>query len=150
MGTENWIVPFFEKCTLKCTFFFFEICTLAHKMWNPEARQGFLQSNYFYNYEFMGETRGAAAAREEEGDKTELVEESRCVLDSLSWSWSRGSHCKAINSVRSPLPHSHGQRGTRCRHRAAWKEGNKGYPSDQIHCGGGARSIRYSESAEKS
>ena len=23
---------------------------------------------------------------------------------------------------------------------AAWKEGNKGYQSDQIHCGGGARS----------
>ena len=38
MGTENWIVPFFEKCTPKCTLLFFEICTLAHKMWNPEAR----------------------------------------------------------------------------------------------------------------
>jgi hypothetical protein len=37
--------------------------------------QGF-QSNYFYIYEFMGEAQDAAAAREE-GDKTELMEESR-------------------------------------------------------------------------
>jgi hypothetical protein len=55
------------------------------------------------------------------------------LLDRMSWSWSRGSRCGAITPVRSP-------RGTRCRRRAAWKEGNKGYPSDQIHCGGGARS----------
>ena len=35
-----------------------------------------VQLNYFYIYEFMGEDQDAAAAREE-GDKTELVEESR-------------------------------------------------------------------------
>ena len=40
--------------------------------------QGF-QSNYFYIHEFMGEDQDAAAAREE-GDKTELVEESRCWI----------------------------------------------------------------------
>ena len=33
----------------------------------------------FYIYEFMGEDQDAAAAREE-GDKTELVEESRCWI----------------------------------------------------------------------
>ena len=33
-----------------------------------------------------------------------------------------------------------GRRRTRCRSRAAWMEGNKGNRSDQIHCGGGARS----------
>ena len=52
-----------------------------------------------------------------------------------------GSRCGAITSVRSPLPHSPGRRrGTRCRRCAAWTKGNKGYPNDQIHCGGGARS----------
>ena len=58
----------------------------------------------------------------------------------MSWIWSRGSRCGAITPVRSPLPHSPGREGTRCRRRAAWKEGNKEYRSDQIHCGGGARS----------
>ena len=63
------------------------------------------------------------------------------LLDRMSWSWSHGSRCGAITPVmRSPLPHSPGREGTRCRRHAAWKEGNKGYPSDQIHCGGGARS----------
>ena len=33
----------------------------------------------FLLYEFMGEAQDAAAAREE-GDKTELVEESRCGI----------------------------------------------------------------------
>ena len=56
----------------------------------------------------------------------------------MSWSWSRGSRCGEITSVRSPLPHSPGRRKIRCRSRAALKEGNKGYRSDQIHCGGGA------------
>ncbi len=28
--TEIWIIPFFEKCTLKCTLFL-EMCMLAHK-----------------------------------------------------------------------------------------------------------------------
>ena len=50
-----------------------------------------------------------------------------------------GSRCGAITSVRSPLPHSSDGR-ERDAARAAWKEGTKGYPSDQIHCGGGARS----------
>ena len=88
----------------------------------------------FYIYEFMGEAQDAAAAREEGacGGRREPL---------LDWmSWSRGSRCGAITSVRSPLPHSPGRSGTRCRRRAAWKEGNKGYRSDQIHCGGGARS----------
>ena len=40
--------------------------------------QGF-QFNYFYIYEFMGEDQDAAAAREE-GEKTELMEESRCWI----------------------------------------------------------------------
>jgi hypothetical protein len=46
-------------------------------MWNPEARDS--SPIIFYIYEFMGEDQDAAAAREE-GDKTELVEESRCWI----------------------------------------------------------------------
>ena len=57
------------------------------------------------------------------------------TMHNFCYSYS-GSRCGAITSVRSPFPHSPGRKGTRCRHRAAWKEGNKGYPSD----GGGARS----------
>ena len=45
-----------------------------------ESRSQGFQSNYFYIYEFMGDDKDAAAAREE-GDKTELVvEESRCWI----------------------------------------------------------------------
>ncbi len=44
-----------------------------------ESRGLGLQSNYFYIYEFMGEDQDAATAREE-GNKTELVEESRCWI----------------------------------------------------------------------
>ena len=40
------------------------------------GRQG-SQSNCLYSYEFMEEAQDVAAAWEE-GDKTELVEESRC------------------------------------------------------------------------
>ena len=47
-------------------------------MWNPEARDS--SPIIFYIYEFMGEAQDAAAAREE-GDKTELVEESRCWIE---------------------------------------------------------------------
>ncbi len=39
------------------------------------------------------------------------------LLDRMSWSWNRVSRCGAITSVRSPLPHSPGRRGTRCRPR---------------------------------
>jgi hypothetical protein len=39
------------------------------------------------------------------------------LLDWMSWSWSHGSRCGAITSVRRPLPHSPGRRGTRCRSR---------------------------------
>ena len=58
----------------------------------------------------------------------------------------RGRSCSHINFIDASCTNSkrrpfRGRRGTRCRRRAAWKkEGNKGYPSDQIHCGGGARS----------
>ena len=97
---------------------------------NVESRGQGSQSNYFDIYEFMGEDQDAAAAREE-GDKTELVEESR-----------RGSRCGAITPVRSPLPHSPGREGTRCRRRAAWMEGNQEYRSDQIHCRGARSSPR--------
>ena len=107
-------------------------------MWNPEARDS--SPIIFYINEFMGENQNAAAAREE-GDKTELVEGSRARMDWMSWIWNRGSRGGAITPVKSPLPHSTGREGTRCRRRADWKEGNKGYPSDQIHCGGGARSV---------
>jgi hypothetical protein len=42
-------------------------------MWNPEARDS---SSIIFTFMFIGEDQDAAAAREE-GDKTELVEESR-------------------------------------------------------------------------
>jgi hypothetical protein len=42
-------------------------------------RPGIPVQLYFYFYEFMGEAQDAAAAREE-GDKMELVEESRCWI----------------------------------------------------------------------
>ena len=74
------------------------------------------------------------------GTKRSLWKRAAAGLDELELSWSRGSRCEANTSVRSPLPHSHGWRGTRCRRRAAWKEGDKGYPNDQIRCGGGTRS----------
>ena len=47
-------------------------------MWNPEARD-YSSPITFYIYEFMTEDQDAAAAREE-GDKTELVKESRCWI----------------------------------------------------------------------
>ena len=46
-------------------------------MWNPEARDS--SPIIFYIYEFMEEDQDAAAAGEE-GDKTEIVEESRCWI----------------------------------------------------------------------
>ena len=47
-------------------------------MWNPEARDSSPIILTFMS-KFMGEDQDAAAAREE-GDKTELVEESRCWI----------------------------------------------------------------------
>ena len=51
----------------------------------------------------------------------------------------RISLCQS-GKLLSKMPPPPGRRGTRCSSRAAWKEENKGYQSDQIHCGGGARS----------
>ena len=55
---------------------------------NVESRGLGFQSNYFYIYEFIGETQDTAAAREE-GGKTACGREP--LLDWMSWSWSRGS-----------------------------------------------------------
>ena len=52
----------------------------------------------------------------------------------------RISLCHSGKLLLSKMPPPSGRRGTRCSSCAAWKEENKGYQSDQIHCGGGARS----------
>ena len=97
-------------------------------MWNPEARDSSpIICTFMSSWERtkMPPLPGRRGTRRREP-----------LLDWTSWS---GFRCGAITLVKSPLPHSHGRRGTRCRRRAAWKKGNKEYQSDQIHCGGGAR-----------
>ncbi len=55
----------------------------------------------------------AAAAWKEGGQDGACGREPLLDWMSWSWSWSRGSRCGAITSVRRPLPHSPGWRGTR-------------------------------------
>jgi hypothetical protein len=88
------------------------------KMWNPEARDS---SPIIFTFMSSWETPPLPGRR---GTRRACGREP--LLDWMSWSWSRGSRCGAITSVRNPLPHSPGWRETRCRSRAAWKEGNKG------------------------
>ena len=96
---------------------------------NVESRgQGF-QSNYFYIYEFMRETKDAAAARED-GDKMELGKESHCWI---GWAGAGAVGLAVEQSLRwgvhSPtrLLLDGGER-TRCRRRAA-KQGVPEWPN---------------------
>jgi hypothetical protein len=102
-------------------------------MWNSEARNSSPIVFTFMSSWERPKTPPPPGRR----DKTELVEESRCWtgLDELEpepwvslWNNHFGEESTRLDGR---------ERDAAC---AAWKEGTKGYPSDQIHCGGGARS----------
>ena len=102
-------------------------------MWNPEARDS---SPLIFTFMSSWETPPLPGRR---GTRRSLWKRAAAGLDELvlePWVslWSN-------RSGEESTPPLAGREGTRCRRRAAWKEGNKGYQSDQIHCGGGARSV---------
>jgi hypothetical protein len=92
-------------------------------MWNPEASDS---SPIIFT--FMSSWERTKMPRCQGGGGQDGACGREPLLDDwMSWSWSRGSRCGAITSVRSPLPHSPGRRGKRCRPRRL-EGGEQGVP----------------------